>query len=158
MLRPAAMALPAGGLAAKSLGQAALAFAGLRGMAVQAAPSVAAPTPNEVASFREDMRTFAQDFLAPHAAEIDRLNAYPPELQFWRKAGEWGLHGECMQRRTTASNLPPGPTCRRASRSTPAARCAAPRHHGAPGPGRAGAGLPAPRDCHGGNQPRIWVA
>ncbi|PSC68944.1 Isovaleryl-dehydrogenase [Micractinium conductrix] len=47
----------------------------------------------ELAEFRESVRTFAQDFVAPHAAEIDSLNAYPPGFEFWRRAGEWGLHG-----------------------------------------------------------------
>lgn len=28
--------------------------------------------------FRDTVREFAQEFVAPHAAEIDRLNAYPP--------------------------------------------------------------------------------
>jgi hypothetical protein len=44
--------------------------------------------------FRETVRTFAQDFVAPHAAGIDRLNAYPEGFHFWCQAGEWGLHGE----------------------------------------------------------------
>lgn len=47
----------------------------------------------ELAEFREGVRTFAQDFVAPHAAEIDRLNGYPQGFEFWRTAGEWGLHG-----------------------------------------------------------------
>lgn len=51
-------------------------------------------SPEELEEFRESVRTFAADFVAPHAAEIDRLNAYPPGFEFWRTAGEWGLHGE----------------------------------------------------------------
>jgi alkylation response protein AidB-like acyl-CoA dehydrogenase len=47
-----------------------------------------------IEEFRETVRTFAQDLVAPHAAEIDRLNAYPEGFEFWRQAGEWGLHGE----------------------------------------------------------------
>jgi len=35
--------------------------------------------------------------VAPHAAEIDRLNAYPAGFDFWRRAGEWGLHGAPTQ-------------------------------------------------------------
>lgn len=47
----------------------------------------------ELAEFREGVRTFAKEVVAPHAAEIDRLNAYPPRFEFWRAAGEMGLHG-----------------------------------------------------------------
>jgi alkylation response protein AidB-like acyl-CoA dehydrogenase len=48
----------------------------------------------DVAAFQEQMRAFAQESLAPHAAAIDKLNGYPTDFEFWRKAGEWGLHGE----------------------------------------------------------------
>lgn len=44
--------------------------------------------------FRESVRTFAQEYIAPRAADIDRLNGYPPGFDFWRQAGEFGLHGE----------------------------------------------------------------
>lgn len=66
----------------------------------------------ELQEFRECVRTFAQDFVAPHAAEIDRLNAYPPSFEFWRRAGEWGLHGEQWRRRRGARRR------KRASRAT----------------------------------------
>ena len=31
--------------------------------------------------------------LTHSAADIDRLNGYPPGFEFWKTAGEWGLHG-----------------------------------------------------------------
>ncbi|KAL4444700.1 hypothetical protein ABPG77_002517 [Micractinium sp. CCAP 211/92] len=62
-----------------------------------AAPQAASPLlpthHEELEEFRESVRQFAADLVAPHAAEIDRLNAYPPEFDFWHRAGEWGLHG-----------------------------------------------------------------
>lgn len=33
---------------------------------------------DELEEFRDSVRQFATDFVAPHAAEVDRLNAYPP--------------------------------------------------------------------------------
>jgi isovaleryl-CoA dehydrogenase len=73
-------------------------LAGARGLTAQAAPAAHERAPQqeqeeELEEFRDTVRTFAQDFVAPHAAEIDRLNAHPPGFDFWRKAGEWGLHG-----------------------------------------------------------------
>lgn len=56
--------------------------------------------------FRESVRTFAQEYIAPHATEIDRLNGYPPGFDFWRQAGDFGLHGEHGARRMRNSALP----------------------------------------------------
>lgn len=84
----------------------------LTAQAAPAEPPVQHSTSEEaLAEFREGVRTFAQDFVAPHAAEIDRLNAYPHGFEFWRTAGEWGLHGAlhvngraeaCLASRATA--------------------------------------------------------
>ncbi len=69
-----------------------------------AAPQAASPLPpthhEELEEFRESVRQFAADLVAPHAAEIDRLNAYPPEFDFWHRAGEWGLHGKAATERS----------------------------------------------------------
>ncbi|KAI7846407.1 hypothetical protein COHA_000117 [Chlorella ohadii] len=50
------------------------------------------PNEAELAEFREGVRTFAREVVAPHAAEIDSLNGYPPGFEFWRTAGDMGLH------------------------------------------------------------------
>lgn len=43
--------------------------------------------------FRETVREFAQRTVAPHAAEIDRLNSFPSSANLWKEIGEFGLHG-----------------------------------------------------------------
>lgn len=143
---------------ARSLGQGVLALLGVRGLSAEPALAGAAPTTppaDEVAAFREDMRTFAQDFLAPHAAEIDRLNAFPPEFEFWRKAGEWGLHGELGLLGMRVLKFWQH-ACPHIAHGLPAPCPRAPRHHCTSRAGRAWDGLPAPRHCHGGDQPRLW--
>ena len=42
-------------------------------------------------AIRETVRDFAQDQIAPRAAEIDRTNEFPRDL--WPQMGELGLHG-----------------------------------------------------------------
>lgn len=42
---------------------------------------------------RETVHKFAQEELAPHAAQIDRDNNFPQLRQFWRKLGDMGLLG-----------------------------------------------------------------
>ncbi|MBF9234191.1 isovaleryl-CoA dehydrogenase [Microvirga alba] len=42
-------------------------------------------------AIRETVRSFAQDKIAPRAAEIDRTNEFPRDL--WPQMGELGLHG-----------------------------------------------------------------
>lgn len=54
------------------------------------------PNEAELAEFREGVRTFAREVVAPHAAEIDSLNGYPPGFEFWRTAGDMGLHGALL--------------------------------------------------------------
>lgn len=94
MLRRA-LAAAAGCTGVSAGAPASLLLAGAR--ALSAAAPQAAPLPpahhEELEEFRESVRQFATDLVAPHAAEIDRLNAYPPGFDFWRRAGEWGLHG-----------------------------------------------------------------
>jgi isovaleryl-CoA dehydrogenase len=45
----------------------------------------------EVNALRDMVHRWAQERVKPMAAEIDRTNAFPPEL--WREMGELGLHG-----------------------------------------------------------------
>ena len=40
---------------------------------------------------RDSARTFAENEIAPRAAQIDRDNAFPRDL--WPRMGELGLHG-----------------------------------------------------------------
>eukprot|EP00884_Botryococcus_braunii_P019316 jgi/Botrbrau1/6068/Bobra.177_1s0008.1 len=43
--------------------------------------------------FREMVREFAQRELAPRAADIDRDNSFPKDVNLWTLMGEFGLHG-----------------------------------------------------------------
>jgi len=45
----------------------------------------------EIETLREVIHRFAQDEIAPRAAEIDQRNSFPPDL--WEKMGALGLHG-----------------------------------------------------------------
>jgi isovaleryl-CoA dehydrogenase len=45
----------------------------------------------EIGMLRDSVRAFAQQEIAPRAADIDRDNAFPPDL--WRKMGDLGLLG-----------------------------------------------------------------
>lgn len=67
------------------------------------APRVAAPLLSrcqhtaendaEVAEFRELVHDFASREIAPHAADIDRSNAFPGHVDLWAQMGHMGLHG-----------------------------------------------------------------
>ncbi|MEO1796895.1 MAG: isovaleryl-CoA dehydrogenase [Pseudomonadota bacterium] len=46
---------------------------------------------NRVNALREAVHRFAQEQIKPRAAEIDKSNAFPPEL--WKELGDMGLHG-----------------------------------------------------------------
>jgi isovaleryl-CoA dehydrogenase len=54
-------------------------------------PSIDFGLGETVEMLRESVRAFARDEIAPRAADIDRDNAFPPEL--WRKMGDLGLLG-----------------------------------------------------------------
>ncbi|KAI5666211.1 hypothetical protein M9H77_16064 [Catharanthus roseus] len=43
--------------------------------------------------FKEGVARFAQEHIAPHAAEIDRTNNFPKEINLWKLMGNFGLHG-----------------------------------------------------------------
>lgn len=43
--------------------------------------------------FRDTVKDFAQRIVAPHAAEIDRLNSFPKSTNLWKEIGDFGLHG-----------------------------------------------------------------
>ncbi|MEO1705347.1 MAG: acyl-CoA dehydrogenase family protein, partial [Pseudomonadota bacterium] len=45
----------------------------------------------DVNALREAVHRFAQEQIKPRAAEIDKSNAFPPEL--WKALGDMGLHG-----------------------------------------------------------------
>ena len=47
--------------------------------------------------FRENIREFASRSIAPHAAEIDRNNAFPASINLWTAMGDFGLHGMAGQ-------------------------------------------------------------
>ena len=48
---------------------------------------------SDALEFRELVRDFAQRVVAPHAADIDRTNAFPHSVNLWTELGEMGLHG-----------------------------------------------------------------
>ncbi len=47
-----------------------------------------------LSEFRESVRSFAQEVIAPLAADIDRANNFPSHIDLWRELGNFGLHGE----------------------------------------------------------------
>jgi isovaleryl-CoA dehydrogenase len=49
---------------------------------------------NDAQEFRELVRDFASREIAPHAADIDRTNAFPQNVNLWTQLGHMGLHGE----------------------------------------------------------------
>ena len=49
------------------------------------------PLGEDIAALREAVRDFAQNEIAPRAAEIDRVNEFPADM--WKKLGDLGVHG-----------------------------------------------------------------
>lgn len=43
--------------------------------------------------FKEGVARFAQENIAPHAADIDRTNYFPKDVNLWKLMGDFGLHG-----------------------------------------------------------------
>lgn len=43
--------------------------------------------------FKESVRKFAEEAIAPHAASIDASNHFPKEVDLWRLMGDFNLHG-----------------------------------------------------------------
>ena len=61
----------------------------------EAAMQTSAPGESEDAmEFRETVRAFAQQVIAPHAASIDANNTFPKDVDLWKAMGDMGLHGE----------------------------------------------------------------
>ncbi len=54
-------------------------------------PTIDFDLPEEIGMLRDSVRAFAQEQIAPRAADIDRDNAFPADL--WRKMGDVGLLG-----------------------------------------------------------------
>ncbi|MEN9887330.1 MAG: hypothetical protein RL758_1908 [Pseudomonadota bacterium] len=49
------------------------------------------PLGEDIAALREAVNSFAQEQIAPRAADVDRLNEFPADL--WKKLGDLGVHG-----------------------------------------------------------------
>ena len=58
---------------------------------------------SDIAMLRETVADFAQDKIAPHAAEIDRANSFPREL--WPELGALGLLGITVEEEWGGSGL-----------------------------------------------------
>jgi len=82
------------GLAGRAALRAAAAGAGggaARGRGLAGAPG--RPGASELADFREGVREFAAQVVAPRAAAIDRDNSFPRDVDLWRAMADMGLHG-----------------------------------------------------------------
>ncbi|KAJ0979339.1 hypothetical protein J5N97_014813 [Dioscorea zingiberensis] len=43
--------------------------------------------------FKDSVSQFAQETIAPHAAEVDRTNYFPKDVNLWKLMGDFNLHG-----------------------------------------------------------------
>ncbi|XVE59796.1 hypothetical protein DITRI_Ditri05aG0075600 [Diplodiscus trichospermus] len=43
--------------------------------------------------FKESVRQFSQENIAPHASKIDQSNSFPEEVNLWKLMGDFNLHG-----------------------------------------------------------------
>lgn len=57
----------------------------------------------DIAALRESVHAWAQDRVKPHAAEIDRTNAFPAHL--WREMGDLGILGITVEEEFGGVNL-----------------------------------------------------
>ena len=66
-------------------------------------PGLAFDLGETIARLRDSVQQFADDEIAPRAAEIDRTNLFPADL--WRKLGALGLHGMTVKEEYGGSGL-----------------------------------------------------
>ena len=66
-------------------------------------PGLAFDLGETIAKLRDSVQQFADDPIAPRAAEIDRDNLFPADL--WRKLGALGLHGMTVKEEYGGSEL-----------------------------------------------------
>lgn len=57
----------------------------------------------DIDALQESVRRFAQDEIAPRAADIDEVNEFPADL--WQKMGELGLHGITVPEQYGGANM-----------------------------------------------------
>lgn len=66
---------------------------------------------SEGEEFRETVRRFAAEEIAPRAAEIDRTNAFPTDVNLWRAMGDFGLFGLTVSEEDGGLDLGYGAHC-----------------------------------------------
>ncbi|XP_031736307.1 isovaleryl-CoA dehydrogenase, mitochondrial-like isoform X2 [Cucumis sativus] len=48
---------------------------------------------DELIKFKESVKQFAQDNIAPHATKIDQPNSFPNDVNLWKLIRDFDLHG-----------------------------------------------------------------